>query len=127
MIIDINKTWRLKTDDLQWHLQRRSAARSASKRAGEWKSVAYARDVSTLLLEATRRQIFALVGEYPPTAIEPLCEALTEIRADIKRAIGQLGPISIFEKMDGLVEMKANQRIDEVTQVKARYRHAKVS
>ena len=87
MIIDINEIWRLKTDDLQWHLQRRSAARSASKRAGEWKSVAYARDLSTLLLEAARRQIYGIEGDYPPTAIEPLCKALTMIKQNISDAL----------------------------------------
>ncbi len=90
MIIDINETWRLKTDDLQWHLQRRSAARSASKRAGEWKSVAYARDLSTLLLEAARRQIYGIEGNYPPTAIEPLCECLASIKQNINAALGRV-------------------------------------
>ncbi len=90
MIVSINETWRLKTDDLQWHLQRRSAAQSDSKRAGEWKSVAYARDLSMLLLEAARRQIYVIEGEYPPTAIESLCETLASIKQDIENALGKL-------------------------------------
>ena len=90
MIVSINETWRLKTDDLQWHLQRRSAAQSCSKRSGEWKSVAFARDLSTLLLEATRRQIFALEDDCPPSAIEPLCDVLASIKQDIESALGSL-------------------------------------
>ncbi len=91
MIIQVNDRWRVSSDSLQWVLQRRSVPRSGSKRAGDWSSIAFAKDLSTLLNEMTRRQVFAIEGEYPSSAILPLCEALDVIKADIARVVATVG------------------------------------
>ena len=46
-------------------------------------------DAIPLLLEAARRQIYVIEGNYPPTAIEPLCEFLAGIKQDINAALGR--------------------------------------
>ncbi len=90
MIIQVNDQWRITCDSLQWFLQRRAAVQSGIERgpgSGAWKPIAYTQSLSDLLLTMTKRQIFAIKGEYPPTAIKPLCEALSVIREDITRAL----------------------------------------
>ena len=94
MIITINDRWRVSSDSLQWILQRRAAVQSgleAGKHAGAWKPIAFARNLSELLSTMARREIFAIEGEYPPSAILPLCEALDVIKADIARIVATVG------------------------------------
>ncbi len=84
MIISINARWRVRTDEHQRILETRLLESNAKK---PWRSVAYCGNLGTALHVAAERQIFSQAGEYPPTALKPLCEALSAIREDITRAL----------------------------------------
>jgi len=55
MIVAINDDWRISTDEHQFVLQRRKAAKQSGKRSGEWTNVGYFGDLSDLLLVMTHR------------------------------------------------------------------------
>ncbi len=80
MIITINEDWRLASDPLQWILQRR-------KPSGQWTNVGYFGRLERAVLEAARRQVRLLGGEYPSEALMPLHRSLAAIRDDVRAAL----------------------------------------
>ena len=84
MIINVNARWRVRTDEHQWILETSLLETNAKK---PWRSVAYCGNLGTALHVAAERQIFSQAGEYPSTAIKPLCGALSVIREGINRAL----------------------------------------
>ena len=82
IIISINEDWRIASDPLQWLVQKRYGTDIV-----RWRTVAHCASLATSLVVLGERQVFSLEGEYPSTALKPLCHALTTIREDINRAL----------------------------------------
>lgn len=92
MIININNEWRLRSDPHQWIVERKRAGKHVSPcRSGKaeprWAPVAYLPDIGSALLWFTRKSIWAIEGEFPHTALDPLTQALEEIKEDVRAAL----------------------------------------
>ena len=83
MIITINADWRLASDPLQWTIQHRSGSGESER----WNGAAYFRYLDHALLELVRRQIGVLAGTYGAEALNPLCDALQGIHAEVLAAL----------------------------------------
>ena len=93
MIITINDDWRLRSDALQWVIERRKKRMTADdsrKHSGQWASVAFFGDLAQSLRWLAERRIRASEGEYPAAALEPLCDTLQAIREDTNRALATI-------------------------------------
>lgn len=92
MIININDEWRLRSDPQQWIVERKRAKERApacrsSNLAPRWAPVAYWGEIGSALLWLTRKRIWAIEGEFPHTALDPLTQALTEIKENVRAAL----------------------------------------
>ncbi len=88
MIINLNDRWRIRSDPLQWILERRPSREQTLKgRSKDWVPLGYFNTVAGALREAAQRQVRELEGEYPPAALEPLCRQLSSIRESIEAAL----------------------------------------
>ncbi len=80
MIIQLSEDWRVASDPLQWILQRREPR-------GRWINVGYFGRLERAVLEAARRQVRRLGGEYPSEALMSLHRSLAAIHDDITAAL----------------------------------------
>ncbi len=88
MIINMNPHWRIRSDPLQWILERRpQRERKLQGRGKEWLAVGFFKTVARALREAAQRQVRELPGEYGLEALEPLCRQLSSIREDIEAVL----------------------------------------
>jgi len=85
VIIELNASWRLTSDENQWALQR--GYREKKTGQTKWEGVAYYRDFDAALFDAARRQIGLTCGSYGPEALKPLSGALTEMKEMITKAL----------------------------------------
>jgi len=96
MIININKEWRLTTDNLQWRLEHKALKIKANnpkldgKPAKTWKQVSYHRDIWGAVRDMMRRQVCGIEGEYPLGAMDELCRSLHRSETNIEKAIEEV-------------------------------------
>jgi hypothetical protein len=83
MIIQINETYRLVSNELQWTLQKRRKGGQQEK----WEALGYYTHIDNAVLDLAKRRLRCIEGNYGPEALEPLCRALDAIREDIKKAL----------------------------------------
>ena len=58
--------------------------------APRWTPVAFWGEIGSALLWLTRKRIWAIEGEFPPTALNPLTQTLADIEADIRAALADV-------------------------------------
>ena len=86
MIVNLNHSWRIKSDELQWTLEYRPERQKAiSDKTKIWRSIGFFNTLAGALREAAQRQVRELPGEYDAHALLPLCEALAQICDDVAR------------------------------------------
>ena len=83
MVIEINDRWQIKTDALQFILQRRSWNKE-KKKWSEWANIAYSKNLAPILEVMIERRVFAHEGNYPAAALEMLAAFLDEIRLEVR-------------------------------------------
>lgn len=93
MIIEINADWRISSDPYQWILEQRRGTRK-DRKTGEakpnWKQIAFYPELSSLLLRLIDLRAWRMDGTYPPEALEHVCNALGEIKAEVREAIAHI-------------------------------------
>ncbi len=89
MIINVNPDWRIRTDDLQYILERKTTPKEEGGTGG-WKNVGYFGGLAALFEVMIQRRIFSIDGEFPPEALDPLTQALADIRADVRNALSRV-------------------------------------
>lgn len=90
MIIDINPDWRLRSDPLQWILERRKKPASAGSRAKHCRrraQVAYCPNLAVAFDAMLQRSIFAIEGQYPVQALDPLTLVISQIQQEFHSVI----------------------------------------
>lgn len=90
MIISINKDWRLRSDEVQWILDRRVQSRKGTgKPKTVWKVAGFFRHLNCIIMELARQEIRLIKGEYPADALALIVETLDRIEADCHLAVRQ--------------------------------------
>ena len=90
MIISINPDWRLRSDGVNWILDRRIQSRKGTgKPKTVWKVAGFSRHLNSIILELARQDIRLIRGEYPADALALIVETLDRIEADCHRAVRQ--------------------------------------
>lgn len=84
MIIDLNKDWRLKSDDLQWHVQKRTLVKKGTKKY-QWQSIAYCGQLDIALMLCWRRRIQIEEGVYKAEALRPLIDSFEKLEEEAKK------------------------------------------
>lgn len=86
MIIHLASDWRINSDSSNWILQRRRVQGEEAKVPGtvEWRSEAFAGNLSTLVLACAQRSIRFEDTEHDVDSLEPILERLDRIEAICK-------------------------------------------
>jgi len=100
IIININPEWRLLYDGTQFHVQK-GRVRKDGKQKGEevWVSQAYICELDNAIIWLASKQIYCIPGTYEIEALEHLCNALDQIKADCRLAV-QKGINAIQESQE---------------------------
>ena len=84
MIISLNPDWRIRSDDLQWIVERGSHGAKAGYR--QWRARGYYSTLVGAVQGFVQSEIRALEGNYPWTVIEPLLGEITALREYVSEA-----------------------------------------
>ena len=86
MIVHLNRDWRIRSDDVQWIVDRRMV-RKKGKNIGEadWEVQAYCMSLDSAVAWCAKQRVALIGGTYGPEALPELCAALDAIKADVKR------------------------------------------
>ena len=90
VIISINSDWRLRSDEVQWILDRRvQTNKGTGKARTEWKLAGFSRHLNCIIMEFARLEIRLIKdeNEYPADALALIVETLDRIEADCHRAV----------------------------------------
>ena len=79
MIININNEWRIRTEPLNWIIEKRVWNKDKEK-WGKWSAQAYPTSLASALYWLMDHQVKELPGEYGPEALKHLTDALAEIK-----------------------------------------------
>ena len=82
LTIKLNQNWRLRSDGIQWIVERCTGTRKKRHSKGfeaNWEKEAYIRSTWQALHFIIDRQIKLMEGEFPPSALKPMFETLNEI------------------------------------------------
>ena len=93
-ILNLNQKWRLRSDGIQWIVERCTGARKKRHSNGfeaNWEQEAYIRSTWTALHFIIDRDIKLMEGEFPATALKPLFEHLHDLQTMLE---------SMKEKLD---------------------------
>ncbi len=88
MIVNINQDWRLRSDELQWILDRRVQPKEdMAETEPTWRVAGYFRFIDEAIMELARQDIRLMRGEYPADALALIVETLDQIREDCRKAV----------------------------------------
>ena len=91
MIISLNPDWRIRSDDLQWIVERHHVRKQGEPdEYSEWRSWGYFKTLAGAVNGALGAWTRALDGEYPNTALEPLLGFLSGMRENVDELLGDL-------------------------------------
>ena len=109
MIINLNKDWRIRSDPLQWIVEKR--LHGAKTKRHEWKPKAYCNSFDSAVVWAGRSRVMETPGEYGPDALPLLATALDAILGEVDSArdayrkskdqAGAIHPPSTANRPDG--------------------------
>lgn len=85
MIINLNRDWRIRTDPLQWIVEKRLHGAKAKRH--QWEPKAYCNTFDSALVWAGRRRVMETLGEYGPDALPVLASALDTILKEVRGAL----------------------------------------
>ena len=85
MIIYLNQQWRVRSDPHQWVVEERDAGGSQ-----KWRARAFCNTLGFAVLWAAERQIRLQRVTVGPEALDVLCRAVDELKAEIHEAVGGL-------------------------------------
>lgn len=98
MIIKVGRDWRIRSDRLQWIVEKRLPGAKATRH--QWKAQAFHKSLDNAVVWCGKRQVMDLPGEFGGDALPPLCAALDAIVAEVK---GALDSKSIVGYLDGAI------------------------
>ena len=88
MIVNINQDWRLRSDEVQWILDRRVQSNKGTGKAKTvWKVAGFSRHLNCIIMELARQDIRLIRGQYPADALALIVETLDRIETDCHRAV----------------------------------------
>ena len=73
MIINLNTDWRIRSDPLQWIVEKRVHGAKAARY--QWKPEAFCKSFDSAVVWAGRRRVMEEPGEYGVDALPPLAAA----------------------------------------------------
>jgi hypothetical protein len=104
LTFQLSEDWRATWDGIQFCVQRRVVATKGNNIGGEsWVTVAWCREIGSMIYYLASRRIYGIAGAYGVEAIEPLCTTLEAIRADaramVKKVLADLPAKDIWEPL----------------------------
>ena len=91
MIITLNPDWRIRSDPLQWIVDRRHVRKlGTSDEYAEWKPWGYFSTLAGAVNGCVGAQIRSLDMELPAGALTPLLAALSGMRENVNELLGDL-------------------------------------
>ena len=92
MIINLNADWRLRSDPLQWILERRRILkkRNTGQEYEDWHVEGFYGTLDAAVVSCIERRLRFMDGEYPPDALEALHTALDSLRREVRAVLAGL-------------------------------------
>ncbi len=91
MIISLNPDWRIRSDDLQWIVERHYVRKQGKPdEYSEWRSWGYFKTLAGAVNGALGAQVRSLDMELPAGALVPLLSALAGMRENVDELLGDL-------------------------------------
>ena len=88
MIISLNPDWRIRSDDLQWIVERLHVRNSESRgEYSEWRAWGYFSTLAGAVNGCLGVQVRSLDMELPAGALEPLLAALSGMRENVNELL----------------------------------------
>ena len=88
MIINLNDEWRIRSEPLNWIVERMPSPKEGVKRKKDvWRPVSYHGTLDSAVVSCARKRIAILDGEYGAEALTPLGAALDALVGEGKKAL----------------------------------------
>ncbi len=86
MIIHINPDWRIRSDPLNWIIEKRRKGGAKER----WNAMGYYGDLDGAVLGLAQRRLRVMEGTYHAEAVAPLCRALAGLEREISQALADV-------------------------------------
>lgn len=85
MIISLNPDWRIRSDPLQWIVEKR--CHNAKAKYHQWEIKGYFNMLAGAVMSVLESQVRSIEGNYPWTALEPLLDAISAMRERVSESL----------------------------------------